>query len=226
MTNMPPSPPPATEPRSVAGSTVVPTAAKASISSYCEGTVATSHGHKKPVLTASDKLTFHAILEGIAANPKIATISNRYPWQARMAVEKLLTIAKDKKLPIRIITGRGPEGFYNEGCCGLLAACKKNGCSIQILVWQKDSNGISPSLLKLAEDGVVSLRISGTDDNAGAIPHFLLVGDKAFRQEAGHNPFTNDTLFSETEPQVPARIDFEDPVTGKVLLEFFDKLWG
>jgi hypothetical protein len=188
--------------------------------------ILTSHDRKKPVITASDKVMFRTILEGVASRPAIATISNRFPWQARMAVEKLLIFAKEQKLPIRIISGRGPEGFYNDGCCDLLASCKKAGCNIRIVVWQKDSNAISPSLLKLADEGTVSLHISGTDDRAEEIPHFLLVGDKAFRQEAGHKPFTSDTVFTETEPQVPARIDFGDPITGKVLLESFDKLWG
>lgn len=203
-----------------------PIAGQVSKSSCHQGIAVGIHGQKKPVITASDRVMFRTILEGVASYPQLATVSNRYPWQARMAVEKLLTIAKERQLPISIISGRGPEGFYNEGCCGLLSECKKNKCTIRVLVWQKDPTAISPSLLKLADDGVISLRISGTDDHAEEIPHFLLVGDKAFRQEAGHAPFTNDTVFTDTEPQVPARIDFDDSTTGKVLLESFNKLWG
>jgi hypothetical protein len=183
-------------------------------------------GQKKPVLTASDKLTYRAILAGVATSPNIATVANRYPWQAKMAVEKLLDFASEKRLSIRIVSGRAPEGFYNDGCCALLEKCKKSGCSIRVLIWQKEPDGISSSLMKLADAGILSLRISGTDDNASIIPHFLLVGDRAFRQEAGHPPFTNSTTFTDTEPQVPARIDFDDSSTGKVLMEFFDKLWG
>lgn len=166
------------------------------------------------------------MLEGVAANPGVGTVSNRFPWQARMAVERLLDYAKDHKLDVRVLSGKCPEGFYNEKIANKLTECSHEGCKIKVLVWQKDTTGIAPTLLKLSEAGAIDLRISATDNFANAVPHFLIAGEKAFRQEAAHPPFTDKTSFSETEPQVPARIDFDDPATGKVLVDFFDKVWG
>ena len=180
----------------------------------------------KPVLTSGDKIAFSAILEGAAANPDLCTISNRYPWQARIAAGKLLQIARTNHLPIRVLSGRCHEGFYDQRLAEQLQLCKETGCSIRFLVWQKSAEGISPALIKLSESGVIELRVSGTDQFESSVPHFILIGDRAFRQEAGHPPFNKDTVFTEYEPQVPARIDFNDPATGKVLIGMFDNLWG
>jgi hypothetical protein len=78
----------------------------------------------------------------------------------------------------------------------------------------------------LAESGIVEIRVSGTTDFETKVPHFLLIGENAFRQEAGHKPFTETTEFTDMEPQVSARIDFNDPATGKLLGEMFENLWG
>ena len=181
----------------------------------------------KPVLSSGDKGTFRAILEGAAARPEFGVISNRFPWQAKMASVKLLGVAEVKKLPIRMLSGRCPEGFYTKDFCDKLVACKEAGVSlIRVMVWQKDAIGISPELLTLASSGTIELKVSGTDDGAASVPHFLLVGNNAFRQEAGHTPFTAQTIITDTDPQVPARIDFDDPVTGGKLCKFFDDLWA
>ena len=180
----------------------------------------------KPVLTSGEKIAFRAILEGAAANPNLCVIANRFPWQARLATEKLLELAQAQKLPIRILSGRCHEGFYTTDFANRLQACKNNGCNIRVLVWQNSANCISPALVKLAEAGTIELRVSGTDQFESTVPHFFLVGENAFRQEAGHPPFTETTVFTDTEPQVPARIDFNDPQTGKVLSTLFEQLWG
>jgi hypothetical protein len=180
----------------------------------------------KPVLTSSDKVAFSAILEGAAANPTLCVIANRYPWQARIAAHKLLQIARYGSLPIRVLSGRCHEGFYDKDFAAQLQDCKDNGCVVRILVWQASPECISPDLIKLSETGVIELRLSGTEDFENEVPHFMLVGDSAFRQEAGHPPFNKNTTFSDDEPQVPARIDFNDPATGKVLSAMFDNLWG
>jgi hypothetical protein len=180
----------------------------------------------KPVLTSGDRVAFSAILEGAAANPNLCVIANRYPWQARIAAHKLLQIAQEGKLPIRVLSGRCHEGFYDKDFAAQLQTCKERGCAIRILVWQISTECISPDLIKLSETGVIELRVSGTVDFENTVPHFMLVGDSAFRQEAGHPAFNKNTVFSDTEPQVPARIDFNDPTTGKVLSAMFDNLWG
>ncbi len=182
----------------------------------------------KPVLSSSDKATFRAMLAGAASNPDVGVVSNRYPWQSKMAFEKLLDVAKTKKEGIRILSGSCHEGYYKEDLVKKFTECKDAGCPfIRILVWQKSADGICPALLKLAEDDTIDLRISGTDDFASTVPHFLLVGENAFSSRSWTSAFlTSQTTFTETEPQVPARIDFNDPVTGKTLTGIFVKFWG
>jgi hypothetical protein len=181
----------------------------------------------KPVLGSEDRGIFKAILEGAAANPSIGVIANRYPWQTRMAMCKLLDVAKQKLLPVRLLTGSCPESFYDEALASQMRECKKAGSPfIRVLVWQENAEGISPSLSSLAADGTIELRVSGTNMLADKIAHFLLVGDQAFRQEAAHPPFACDLVFTDTAPTVPARIDFDDKETAKTLSEMFDSIWG
>ena len=181
----------------------------------------------KAVLGSEDRGVFNAILGGAAANPKIGVIANRFPWQTRMAMVKLLSLAKQDKLPIRLLTGSCPESFYDDTVIAQIRDCTQAGCPfVRVLVWQENSKGISPSLAALAEANEIELRVSGTNKFADKIPHFLLVGDRAFRQEAAHPPFNRNVVFTETEPSVPARIDFDDQATAKTLAEMFDAVWS
>lgn len=179
----------------------------------------------KPIIGSPDRDTFRAILEGAALNPQLGVISNRFPWQARMASEKLLEVAALKRLPVRILSGGGAENFYTGQFATALRACKTHVPWIKILVWQRNAEGLAPCLKSLAEDGTVELRISGTEELSDHVPHFLLVGDRAFRQEATHRPFSKHTKFSDIDPEVPARIDFDDLESGKTLENIFDTLW-
>lgn len=181
----------------------------------------------KPVLTSEDPDTFRAILEGAACTPSIAVIGNRFPWQSRMASEKLLDVAAKRQETVRMLSGGGPEGFYNDGFTVKLKACKDAGCPfIRVMVWQKDDANVSKALRALAGQGVIELRVSGTDEFAERIPHFLLVGKNAYRQEATHERFTCKTRFTDMEPKVPARIDFDDKETGAELAAIFDDFWS
>ncbi len=181
----------------------------------------------KAVLGSEDRGVFNAILEGASANPQIGVIANRFPWQTKMAMSKLLNLAKRDKLPVRLLTGSCPESFYDESLISQIRDCKQAGCSsIRVLVWQESAKGISPSLAALADTGEIELRVSGTNKFADKIPHFLLVGDRAFRQEAAHPPFNRNVVFTETEPSVPARIDFDDQATATTLAQMFDAVWS
>jgi len=181
----------------------------------------------KPILGSEDKSTFRALLEAAAANPMVGVIANRFPWQTKMATEKLLDVAKAKRFGIRLLTGSCPEGFYDPSLAEKLRDCKKDGAPyVRVLVWQEKAEGISKPLLHLASEGVIDLHISGTDKFADQIPHFLLVGEGAFRQEAAHQKFGRDVTFTELTPTIPARIDFDDPETGKSLATLFDSIWG
>lgn len=181
----------------------------------------------KPVLTSEDRDTFRAILEGCASTPSIGVIANRFPWQSKMALQKLLDVAEREKAPIRMLSGGGLENFYDEQIAERLGKCKAAGCPfIRVLVWQKEASGVSSALLKLGESDAIELRISGTDEFAERIPHFLLVGEHAFRQEATHARFTSSTKLSDVEPEIPARIDFDDTESGSSLARSFDKIWG
>jgi hypothetical protein len=181
----------------------------------------------KPVLRSEDRGSFRAILEGAAADPNLGVVANRFPWQSKMAFEMLLSVAKRKKAHIRMLSGGGVEGFYDGQFAQRFRDCKDAGCpSIKLLVWQKNTKGISPALVQLAEEGIIELRISGTDAFEDQVPHFLLIGEDAFRQEATHARFTPQTVFTDESPQIPARIDFGDAVTGKVLADTFDQIWS
>lgn len=178
----------------------------------------------KPVLSSTDRDEYRAFLEGIAANPDIGILANRFPWQAAMATERLLQHAFQHQLPIRILSGSAPEGFYGDNCAKQFVGCRDVGCTpIRVLVWQETEDGIAPALAALADNGVIELKVPKTAANS--VPHFLLVGDKAFRQEATHPRFDRRTKFTAMEPEVPARIDFGDERTGLVLKSFFDTLW-
>jgi hypothetical protein len=180
----------------------------------------------KRVLSASSKEEFAAFLEAAARHPELFVLSNRYPWQARMAADRLLDLAAEKKMEVRILSGQCHEGFYNQDFATKLHRCFAAGCRVRILVWQQSFDGISAKLIEMAKDKQIDLKVSGTNEYASSIPHFLLIGESAFRQEAGHDPFTAQTKFNEIEPQVPARIDFNDPEAGKVLAGLFDTFWG
>ena len=183
---------------------------------------------RKRVLTSEDRAVFPVLLEGAAADPSLAVIANRFPWQTKMAIDKLLEVAvKRRNAPIRLLTGGGPEGFYDERLAARFRTCKEHGSPfIRVLVWQKSAEGISQALLNLVADKTIELRVSGTDQYADEVPHFLLIGDDAYRQEAAHPRFTCSTVFGESEPQIPARIDFGDPEGGQVLKSVFDQVWG
>lgn len=180
----------------------------------------------KPILRSDSRETFRTLLEGVASKPELGTLMNRFPWQSRLATERLLQYARSTQKPIRILSGSAPEGFYDQAMVKELEACKAAGCTIQILIWQKDATGISDGLMNLFETDTIDLLVSGTDEAYEKVPHFLLVGDSAFRQEAPHKRFESGILFSENSPEVPARIDFDDPVTGKKLRDLFDGVWN
>ncbi len=62
-------------------------------------------------------------------------------------------------------------------------------------------------------------------DVAEHLPHFILVGDRAYRQEAVHKDLM-DQPFDDFSPEVPARINFDDPEGLKEQSDLFDTVWS
>ena len=162
------------------------------------------------------------------AEEKGKAIGNRYPWQTRLAVEVLLKKAAREQLPIRILCGGIPQDFYDEDVTALLQACLKAGCEIKIAVWHDSTSAISPKIRQLSQKypGQFKLLWSGVKgDVAKHLLHFLLVGDRAYRQEAVHEDFVDQT-FNDFSPEIPARIHFNDPDGLKQQLGLFEDVWS
>ena len=100
------------------------------------------------------------------------------------------------------------------------------GGKIQILVWGSNPLRCGKILRSLVESyPSVEMRYSGTDNLSGRLPHFVLVDEQAYRLEAAHPAFPETTVFSETSPEIPARICFNDPDGATQLRKSFESLW-
>lgn len=153
-------------------------------------------------------------------------IANRFPWQTRLATRHLLEAAKERIESIRILAGTGGPNFFTEEMISLLRNCADAGCAIRMLVWQPDLNTVASGIKELYTEGKLRLLPSGTKKFGATIPHFLLVGEDAYRQEAGHEEFDPAKPFTETEPEIPARISFNDPENALRLVGMFESLWN
>lgn len=174
------------------------------------------------------KQIYRQKMEMAAREDSSQLLGNRFPWQTRIAVEQLLKKAAETNQDVCLLSGSAPEGFFNEQIIGLLNKCLASGCRIKIVAWSETEDVIAPALKTWARENRlknVELRFSGTKKLEDRIPHFLLVGDKAYRQESPHASF-QDVSFTESTPQIPARICFNDPETGASLKSLFEDAWG
>ena len=55
------------------------------------------------------------------------------------------------------------------------------------------------------------------------INHFLVVGDRAYRNEALH---AKTEIFTDMGPKLPARVNFNDPSGARQLADAFDDMWN
>ena len=128
---------------------------------------------------------------------------------------------------MHISCGGLPDGFYDTDLVSLFTACLKAGCEIKIAVWNDTISVISKELRKLAAEQTERFHLywsSHKGEIFNHLPHFLVVGDCAYRQEAVHDDLST-AKWDEFSPEVPARIDFGDTEGAKSLLELFKHVW-
>ena len=159
-------------------------------------------------------------------------IANRYPWQGELAICELvkLALSKQKKgedAPVRILTGSAPDHVYGRKSRDLWKEFLDAGGKVLVLVWGDSLEGCGGVLREFAaeQEGVV-FRLSGTRDKAESVMHCLAVGKSAYRLEAAHKPFEEDTEITDYSPEVPARICFGDADGAEQLVNNFDELWN
>ncbi len=162
------------------------------------------------ILGSTDRKEYQDILRQACENRTTDKIANRYPWQTRCCHRELLGLAERDRLNVRFCCGTGSEKFFNDEMITLLQRCADAKCKIEMVIWNSDTSQIAPGLLDLARKGAVTLVYSGTREMGEEIPHFLLVGDNAYRVEAPHPYFGPDQLFTDVSPEIPAKICFND----------------
>ena len=166
--------------------------------------------------------------KGKSAEP----IPNRYPWHGEMAIRELLEFARSAQqqghpADIRILTGSAPDRVYGCEDRSVWDQFAKAGGRIRIIVWGDNPGKCGGVLRALYETNEsVEFRLSGTNELAGQLMHFVVVGNSAYRLEAPHTPFPDDTIFQDFSPEIPARICFNDPIGGEAMVRCFDSMWG
>jgi len=176
-------------------------------------------------------LKFRNMLRTFRADRRTGSVTNRHPWQTRLAILELLDLAEtEAKLhgpqDIRILSGAFPGHFYNEQILDRLQAALEYGCRARILVWDQPPEARNPEAELLLQTYPRTFQISwsGTREDGENLWHFQLIGDTAYRVEAPHAYYPPDARFTDYEPPTVARICFNDPQLAKVLAEFFDEL--
>ena len=185
-----------------------------------------------PLVDEKAKLAYREHLQRCRKEKSSEPIPNRFPWHGDLAIRELLTLATDEQeggrpLEVRILTGSAPDRVYGSDDPGIWHNYINAGGRINILLWGDNPakcRGVLRSLYNAGQP--IELKFSGTNQLAGRINHFIVVGDRAYRLEAPHEPFPDDVIFSDCSPEMPARICFNDTVGGAQLVKFFDALWN
>jgi hypothetical protein len=181
-------------------------------------------------VTAQDREEYRRRLRNARENGKSEPLPNLRPWQCKMAVEELVMLAKTLQADarktgtsvcIRILTGVCPGHVYGNADFRTFLS---DGGEIKILVWNENSSVSNP--LKILSDiypKQVHFVYARQPIQSAPINHFLVVGKNAYRLEAIHE---KSTIFTDMEPTIPARINFNDPEGAARLVDGFDSLWS
>ncbi len=152
-------------------------------------------------------------------------ISNRYPWQSKLATLELLDHARSLGAPVRILTGSGTDSFYGTEVGAALRVCLEKGCLVRVLVWNALDRPCGKALTVLSKRFSQQMQIRSKSGREKESPHFLTVDGEACRLEAPHEPY-DDVEFSEIWPETVAQIWFNEPPLTKALNTYFDREWG
>lgn len=186
-------------------------------------------------ISEKTKEDYKKLLETFCNKKSRDPIPNRYPWQAQLAIRTLLESACKKQarvkmdggenVTVRILTSTLPEYIYGGEAAGFVKKFREDGGDLKVVVWNTNSpDMLSSEPMRSLYGDPSGYRLSRTKELGESINHILLVDDDAYRLEAPH-PFHEGAKFTETAPQVPARICFRDKEQGKQLADFFDQVW-
>jgi hypothetical protein len=133
-------------------------------------------------------------------------ISNGSIKHAKILADYLFRYAKEKNKDIKIVTGSLDGGFYNNFSDIVKEILTKNKVSIISEKPYEDSS-FSQEIKKSANG---TIKIISKDDKVTSLPHFILIGDCAYRLE------TDDRLKLATA-------SFNRPSIGQFLSDIFDR---
>jgi hypothetical protein len=163
-------------------------------------------------------------------------VGNLYPWHSELAVIELMRHAiqlqKDRKnsnaepATVSLLTGACPDHVYGRDAYDKFADFVRLGGKLKIVAWAEKLRGSVPRLMSLRRDyrDNVDIRLSRVDEPEYGIPHFLLVERSAYRFEPPHESCSGQEV-SDFEPEVPARICFNDSESGQQLGDFFNDIF-
>ncbi len=187
-------------------------------------------------LRATKKLKdeYRNLLYQFRTSEKREPIANRHPYHGQIAVSQLLELGIEKQRKLKsgspptevlIVTGSAPDHVYCPEDSGSFPRFLEAGGRIRMIIWTETFR-CGERFQSLADKfkSQVECRLSQTDEYAGEITHFLLVGSQAYRVESPHEPFY-DIAFDDFTPEINATICFNDGDGGASLRQYFEQLW-
>lgn len=130
---------------------------------------------------------------------------------ATLAIANLFELAAMAKLPVRVVTGRLKYDVYS-GVSDAATAALQSGCNVQIIALCNASEIDDNQFARLITDGGGTIICLGPPESK--LPHFILVGDAAYRYE----------IDIERKQALVCFNDKKMTIT-KPLREIFDGLW-
>lgn len=166
-------------------------------------------------------------LSNLAHPQEREVLSNETPAEAMNYIHDILNHAAEESLDVSMMVGslraEVRDRFYRETTGVSFAESVRDvlrsGGDVRILIWNQLCPGLlSPEMIDLLSEvastsygGKLSVRISGTNERAGEIPHFLIAkrrdNERWFvRIEVPHPPHAMTQPMSGSEPPIPAVI--------------------
>ncbi|QDU52457.1 hypothetical protein [Gimesia panareensis] len=180
------------------------------------------------------KSQYKAILVSARKRKDDFPIPNRHPWHCKLAVTELLNHAQERQeelkegepVTIRLLTGSLTNHVYDDELKNGLQKFLESGGKVNIIIWGKFlADTVDNPLIKFQNNYEnLKIRFSQTTEGGVQLNHFFLVDDDAYRFEAPH-PYYPPEEFTDTHPEISARIVFNDKDSGTQLKIFFDDLW-
>lgn len=159
-------------------------------------------------LTDFDK-NFELAVDKASKNNSSDVIRNSSPRHASYLMAKLIEKASETNVKVRVVSGRLFSDVFDEHHLMTQATSfVKSGGSISVRVEQEpDPRSQFVDLLRSHEN--CSIEVMPNAEQAPATPHFMLVGDNAFRLETNHE---SSSAFG----------CFNNKNVGKTLLSIFE----